>query len=324
MSDKNSTTNNQPIVFPRLKLSAEDKNQQKQKMRARIESPKNFDELAAHYKSSTIQELVRDYQHRTRLYCAPKFAIFNIKRHRLNDLFFGGIPFTSQKWPWPNNKIGIRLYPIAQIDLKNAGKNLELNIGDGILQVWGEYIDGSVYEGFLGNFENNERDEDWRLAFSNEFQLDFRVIPRGDLQDSLTEESYIETSSVGGKLFQKYVELAGITLNRHKLEWQSPKRMHFPSFVEFCQCYGYPDEFSDQIPYDLDDKLKTMKVPTSNNIASSCWLGGYLPTLYHHSIDYKSNMLLFFRNSGDFAITYNIDKNGSIEFALESHYDSLD
>lgn len=50
----------------------------------------------------------------------------------------GGLPFTSEKFPWPKTPGGdLWMQPILQLDLQNAGALLGIELGSDILQVWG-------------------------------------------------------------------------------------------------------------------------------------------------------------------------------------------
>lgn len=56
--------------------------------------------------------------------------------HRMADLV-GGIPFTSDAFPWPVTPgSGLHMQPIVQINLEFAGQSLKLDLGVGLLQVW--------------------------------------------------------------------------------------------------------------------------------------------------------------------------------------------
>jgi hypothetical protein len=71
-----------------------------------------------------LGNFIRDYESQSRIFSVPVLEAFDINQ-RKDDLFFGGIPFTSEKRPWPLDSKGCRLYPIAQIDLKNASEIIQ-------------------------------------------------------------------------------------------------------------------------------------------------------------------------------------------------------
>jgi len=97
-------------------------------------------QFANSLEDDNLKIAVKTYADQSRPYCIPKFMPFDRgnPQHRFDDQIFCGFPFTSAKWPWPKEKSGAYMQPIAQINLKNAGKLLECDLGDGLLQVWGE------------------------------------------------------------------------------------------------------------------------------------------------------------------------------------------
>jgi hypothetical protein len=50
--------------------------------------------------------------------------------------FFGGLPFTSDDYPWPVNSESRPLCPLVQLDLREITKITGEEFGDGLLQVW--------------------------------------------------------------------------------------------------------------------------------------------------------------------------------------------
>lgn len=287
-----------------------------------------------------LGNFIRDYESQSRIFSVPVLEAFDIDQ-RKDDLFFGGIPFTSKKWPWPLDSKGRRLYPIAQIDLKNASEIILFNFGSGKLQIWGEYR-GNCYKGFEKNFDKHITSEDWRLRFSDEFKFIFRIISEEDLLDEISNEIISEPSSVGDKLFYKYSKIIGLNEGLNKLNWQSLGEMFYPSFEKFyyfgelrngknksaIKVSEFYRDLEQEFYFELDKELNDSDVMTSdrlwNKIGPVCTLGGYPPSLYHNTFSYDSNILLFFKCKGDFAITFKKDRKGILKFLLESHYDDVD
>jgi len=287
-----------------------------------------------------LGNFIRDYESQSRIFSVPVLEAFDINQ-RKDDLFFGGIPFTSEKWPWPLDSKGRRLYPIAQIDLENSSEIIQFNLGSGKLQIWGEYR-GNCYKGFEKNFDKNITSEDWRLRFSDEFKFIFRIISEEDLLDEISNEIISELSSVGDKLFYKYSKIIGLNEGLNKLNWQSLGEMFYPSFEKFyyfgelrngknksaIKVSEFYRDLDQEFYFELDKELNGSDVMTSdrlwNKIGPVCTLGGYPPSLYHNTFSYDSNILLFFKCKGDFAITFKKDRKGIIKFLLESHYDDVD
>ncbi|PUE48961.1 hypothetical protein B9Z47_05450 [Limnohabitans sp. 2KL-1] len=288
-----------------------------------------------------LGNFIRDYESQSRIFSVPVLEAFDINQ-RKDDLFFGGIPFTSEKWPWPLNSKGHRLYPIAQIDLKNASEIILFNFGSGKLQIWGEYR-GNCYKGFEKNFDKKINSEDWRLRFSDDFKFIFRVISEGDLLDQVLPEVSKEIDSIGDKLFYKYSQIIGLDEGFNKLNWQSQGEMFYPNFEKFfyfgevsnkkdkkssikvSECY---QDLEEEFYLALDKELNDSDVMSADRlwrkIGPVCTLGGYPPSLYHNTFSYDSKIFLFFKCKGDFAVTFKKDSKGILNFSLDSHYDDVD
>ena len=308
-----------------------------------LDEPGTQDFLAMFAENQSDEELgdfIRDYESQSRIFSIPRLEAFDVNR-RKDDLFFGGIPFTSEKWPWPLDSKGSRLYPIAQINLKNAGEIIQFNFGIGMLQVWGEYR-GNCYKGFEKNFDKKITSEDWRLRFSDEFNFIFRVISEDDLLDQVLPEVSQEIASIGDKLFYKYSEIIGLNEGLNKLNWQSPGEMFYPNFEKFyyfgevrskkdksvTQVREYYQDLEEEFYLALDKELNDSDVMTADRLWSkigpACTLGGYPPSLHHNTFSYDSNIFLFFKCKGDFAVTFKKDRKGILKFSLDSHYDDVD
>jgi uncharacterized protein YwqG len=301
--------------------------------------------FAENQNDKRVGDFIRDYESQSRIFSIPRLEAFDINR-RKDDLFFGGIPFTSAKWPWPVDSKRRRLYLVAQIDLENASELIQTDLGSGKLQVWAKYID-NCYKGFEKNFDKNITSEDWRLHFSAEFKLTFRTIAKEDLFDEMSIEKISEISSVGDKLFSKYSkkyfddEDEGLNV----LNWQSTGEMYYPSFEAFyyhgelklgknkkIEVYDFYEDLEEEFYLALDEEfedLSGLDVMTSNKLWNEtgvgCTLGGYPPYLWNNTFSYNLNILLFFRRYyGDFAITFIKDRKGVLKFSLESHYEDVD
>jgi hypothetical protein len=98
---------------------------------------------------------------------------------RLETLFSAPL-FTSQAYPWPTDKKGNPLEPICQIDLRIPSELSGLVLGDGVLQLWMDGVDGRL-----------------------------RLIPRQEVEaDNLTSvpacaQEYVWPLSKGFRLFKK-------------------------------------------------------------------------------------------------------------------------
>ena len=93
---------------------------------------KQKDFLAADF----LEEYIKAAERLT--YAIPSFFKFDPKNpeHRVADQVICGFPYTSNSWPWPQDAAGKFMQPVVQIDLSNAGKILDKDFDDGLLQVW--------------------------------------------------------------------------------------------------------------------------------------------------------------------------------------------
>ena len=88
---------------------------------------------------------------------------------RLGTMFSGPL-FTSEVHPWPMDKKGNPLEPICQIDLTLPSQISGLLLGDGLLQVWMDGVDGRIRLIAMGEVglstltpvPENIRDHVWR------------------------------------------------------------------------------------------------------------------------------------------------------------------
>lgn len=105
-----------------------------------------------------------------REYCTPQFlGLDSGKRsHRIADQLIRGVPYTSDRHPWPRGDEGLPLQPLVQLDLQNVSALLNENLGDGTLQVW--------------------------VSIKAEDNI-LRVIPRPDIAEPLTEpDQWVESA----------------------------------------------------------------------------------------------------------------------------------
>ena len=163
-----------------------------------------------------------------------------------------------------------------------------------------------------------------------------------DLLDQVSPEVIQEITSIGDKLFYKYSEIIGLNEGLNKLNWQSPSEMFYPSFEKFYyfgevrnkkdkRATRVRERYQDleqEFYLALDKELIDSDVMSSDRlwrkIGPVCTLGGYPPSLYHNTFSYDSNIFLFFKCKGDFAVTFKKDRKGILKFSLDSHFDDVD
>ena len=72
-------------------------------------------------------------------YLLPKFHSLDRSNrlHRFDDQLMNGFPFTSSQWIWPKSKSDTHLQPLVQLNLERVGASLAIDLGRGLLQIWG-------------------------------------------------------------------------------------------------------------------------------------------------------------------------------------------
>ena len=105
-------------------------------------------EIASQQDDEVLRGFMKMYANKSRPFCVPQFLPFDRKRssHRVADQIFSGFPFTCAEFPWPIEKIGNHMQPIAQINLAMASELLSENLGSGLMQIWGGVDSGTKVE----------------------------------------------------------------------------------------------------------------------------------------------------------------------------------
>lgn len=90
-------------------------------------------------KNPWINKILDRYMVSSRPYCPASFSAQDSSdmNQRFHDMV-GGIPFTNAEYPWPETpQSQMHMQPLVQLNLSNAGEALGLDVGEGLLQVWG-------------------------------------------------------------------------------------------------------------------------------------------------------------------------------------------
>jgi len=188
-------------------------------------------------------------------YCMPKFLQFDKydPAHRLQDQIINGFPFTSASHPWPLNKQGFHMQPLAQIDLREASSRLEVNLGEGLLQVWAPYIDCVD-------------------------DLSIRLIEREELS-SLMDEFYPNDAVWLEDPDSCIFKLHNLDLPSSRIEWLDFGQMFYPDLWRLISDNKVSVYIEDPDEYELEDlesQLDSMDIPT----ASFHWFKDNIPALY--------------------------------------------
>ena len=234
-----------------------------------------LEELAEQQGDNVIKRCIQLYADTSRPYCLPRYLPFdrNDPEHRVQDQVLCGFPFTSAKWPWPAEKCGEHMHPIAQINLKYAGKHIGEDIGSGLLQIWG----GINYS-------------------SGRNALTHRVIPEQDLTDTL-DQFYPENPpwlaredgdlSFNGCVNAQFFlsDYWPFDADRCRVEWVPVGRMFYPEVFMRVSCpvdgdhVGSEFESIDCSPLEeLAESLTELQIPRGFRLRSRetlFHLGGY-------------------------------------------------
>jgi len=87
---------------------------------------------------SEVKEALQIFALEGRPFALPSFKLQDrfSKKQRTADLL-GGFPYTNDAYPWPSGGAdGLHMQPVIQVNLEEAGKLLNFDFGEGLLQIW--------------------------------------------------------------------------------------------------------------------------------------------------------------------------------------------
>lgn len=176
--------------------------------------------------SLLAKKWINDYLSEARPFSTPKFTAqnFDSRKDRCKSLV-GGLPFVSINHPWPLcRNSDFPMQPILQIDMKEAGINLDQDFDLGLLQLWA----------VVG-------DEDDLAMLATDDLLLLRYIPVDDLDDDspidfpenscwLAKKSQLTDESIKSS----FPNLAEDVLNGKNIQWSiSEKMFPLPDLISF-------------------------------------------------------------------------------------------
>lgn len=216
--------------------------------------------LLSEFEAAQVDELTRSYVGAYRRqaialpYAVPVYLPFNAedRTHRLADQVICGFPFTSQAWPWPQDRNDDYMQPIAQIDLVNAGQLLGEALGDGLLQVW-----------FPTDFDEDDEGS-WSPLL--------RVVPRAMLTEPLShfypEEVPWDPARKNDDRGDCVFGLPRSLVPSARVDWIPLGRMYpRPWWVTLSWCEGQP-RMNQHLQEDLSKLIEDLGLP--------CMVGSYL------------------------------------------------
>ena len=278
-------------------------------------------QIASRQEEEVLRDCVNMYANTSRQFCLPKFLPFDRSdpSHRLTDQIFCGFPFTSAEFPWPTERLGNHMQPIAQIDLAKASSLLDVNLGSGLIQVWGGIESGTKVELLTRLIPENAlmQELDWFYPQRTPW-LDQNYDFEGCVQSGIDQSDF-----------------PAFSVSSCRIGWHLAGRMFYPSI--YTRVFApRPDDRLDHGFYDrkydlcceldgLEEALDTARISRHRSF-NEAWaekplvfLGGYSEALGNAWDRYPGNMLFY--HSLDYAVmmtvgvTYQVDPLGKTNFS---------
>lgn len=174
---------------------------------------------------------------------------------RLSDIVCG-VPFTSEKQPWPrDDESGLWMQPIVQLNLATLKEVFQVDWGAGILQVWGHVL------------------RDVKTSSLTEHPMMLRLLPASDIEEPL--ESLIPNWRSEGdtKFFSFFDESSYV--GQEVFQWYRAGDMYGTrqQLLEFC--YDKVDDFGDEEFEWLDRVMEALSESPLCGENNSDYLGGW-------------------------------------------------
>jgi hypothetical protein len=278
--------------------------------------------IASRQEDPVMRDCVNMYSKVSRPFCVPMFLPFDraSSHHRLEDQVFCGFPFTSAEFPWPVEKLGNYMQPIAQINLAKASTLLGVNLGSGLMQVWGGIDSGTKVELQTRHIPEHAlaQDLDW-------------FYPQ---QTPWLDKTYNFEGCVHSCL--EPTDFPTFSVDCCRVDWRLMGRMFYPSidtrvFTPHADdrldhgLSGNRDDISCQLEA-MEEELDTACISRHSSFGEAwgvkplVFLGGYPQALGNAWAAYPGNMLFY--HTIDYAVmmtvgvTYHIDTDSKASFAV--------
>ncbi len=95
---------------------------------------------------TAMLEEIRDAASRIKWTYPVKYNFRKLSRKNRTQPLISGPLYTSEKYPWPMGKAGQPLEPICQLNLAETGSVAQIELGNGLLQLWMDGSDGVLRE----------------------------------------------------------------------------------------------------------------------------------------------------------------------------------
>ena len=225
-----------------------------------------------------VKEALQIFASEGRPFALPSFKSQDRSstKQRTADLL-GGFPYTSDAYPWPTGgPDGLHMQPVIQVNLEDAGKMLNFDFGEGLLQVW------SV----VGKDEKSFNTVEMALDADKSRGVMLRVIPVDEISKPASDffpdfSPWLKSDSdtdQGGLLF---IEPDKNMAEGSLVKWKQAKQSMYPTpFYELHNIEALvpnPAEVTEGVDgFDLFEEFKAsvsalLKTPSDGG---SCYLGG--------------------------------------------------
>ncbi len=265
-----------------------------------------------------VKEALKVYSREGRPFALPGFKQQDRTsiNQRAVDLL-GGFPYTSAAYPWPiGGAEALHMQPIVQINLEKAGKLLNFDFGEGVLQLWS----------IVGKDQNSF--DSVQLAFDPDKTKGIlaRVIPLKELTQKPSDffpefAPWLSTrSSSSDRNGQLFIEPSQQMVEGSLIAWKLSKQFMYPrpcyELHDVASLAPNPSEISEGVDdMDLFDELRAavngfLKTPYDGGM---CYLGGVRGYDMGRYADPAQGYPVLLALSGDIKISVIFDDSVSVK-----------
>lgn len=197
--------------------------------------------------------------------------------HRIGSML-GGIPFTNENFTWPKCPSGLLMQPIVQINLRDAGNNLSVDLGGGLVQVWARQIEGGWPMG--SGWPWNEDDDNFEVRVIPETALTIISEPSISQREPwhISIEQLEEQELTGERKVCEHpclmIHSQARLDNPMVHHWRHFGSMYTPRYDNSTSTLGeFTFDFGTY--FFLEYPVASIPNPDSDFIPNACYLGGF-------------------------------------------------
>ena len=195
------------------------------------------------------RKIVAQFLNTRRSYAIPDFInTGNMSTDDRRKNLFGGHLFTSQRHQWPlTDGDGLPMQPVFQIDLRDASSALGLDLGDGLLQLWGRvdssrdavlsndnYIDNLA---ILRKIPQEEVSEEVLSDFPSSAPWELSGSDIGDHDPQIAFVSAPEAMRVGSVV--QWKQMGDMLRHQEKIDFQSDEDLYYLREALYLKLQGF-------------------------------------------------------------------------------------